>query len=96
MWGKWFSREFEGERIPTLTEVMDYCKGRIKMNIEIKNLGKDSPLPDKVVQLITDHQMKEQCVVTSTRLLSVQGEGIGSGYTNRIYYFCRIRRLLLG
>lgn len=66
--GKWFSREFEGERIPTLTEVMDYCKGRIKMNIEIKNLGKDSPLPDKVVQLITDHQMKEQCVVTSTRL----------------------------
>ena len=38
------------------------------MNIEIKNLGKDSPLPDKVVQLITDHQMKEQCVVTSTRL----------------------------
>lgn len=66
--GKWFSKEFEGERIPALTEVMDYCKGRIKMNIEIKNLGKDSPLPDKVVQLITDHQMKEQCVVTSTRL----------------------------
>ena len=66
--GKWFSKEFEGERIPTLAEIMEFCKGRVKMNIEIKNLGKDSPLPDKVVELISDFQMKEQCVITSTRL----------------------------
>ena len=66
--GKWFSKEFEGERIPTLADIMEFCKGRVKMNIEIKNLGKDSPLPDKVVELISDFQMKEQCVVTSTRL----------------------------
>lgn len=66
--GKWFSREYEGERIPTLEEVMTYCKGRIDMNIEIKNSGPDSSLPQKVAKLIEDHQMKEQCVVTSTRL----------------------------
>lgn len=66
--GKWFSREYEGERIPTLNDVMEFCKGRVNMNIEIKNLGKDSALPDKVVELITEYQMKEQCVVTSTRL----------------------------
>ncbi|WP_077612624.1 glycerophosphodiester phosphodiesterase [Clostridium sp. Marseille-P2415] len=66
--GIWFSGEFRGERIPSLEEVMEYCKGRININIEIKNLGSRSELPDKVVELITEHQMKEQCVVTSTRL----------------------------
>lgn len=66
--GKWFSPEFEGERIPALSDVMEFCKGRVNMNIEIKNLGKDSPLPDKVVDMIREHQMEEQCVVTSTRL----------------------------
>ncbi|MEY8354327.1 glycerophosphodiester phosphodiesterase [Lachnospiraceae bacterium 54-53] len=66
--GKWFSGEFEGERIPALEEVMEYCKGRINVNIEIKNLGGVSTVPDKVVELIQKYQMKEQCVVTSVRL----------------------------
>lgn len=66
--GRWFSSDYIGEKVPTLTEVMEFCKGRVNMNIEIKNLGKDSALPDKVVELITQYQMKEQCVVTSTRL----------------------------
>ena len=66
--GKWFSPDFEGEKIPALADVMEFCKGRVNMNIEIKNLGKDSLLPDKVVDMIREHQMEEQCVVTSTRL----------------------------
>lgn len=65
--GKWFSSDYEGEQIPALEEVMEYCKGRINMNIEIKNLGRDSDLPEKVTELIKEKQMKEQCVVTSTR-----------------------------
>lgn len=46
---------------------MEYCKGRISINIEIKDLGTGSTLPDKVVELIQKHQMKAQCVVTSVR-----------------------------
>lgn len=65
--GTWFSSEYAGERIPSLEEVMEYCKGRININIEIKNLGKESELPGKVVELINQYQMKEQCVVTSSR-----------------------------
>jgi len=65
--GSWFSDEYKEERIPTLKEVMEYCKGKINLNIEIKNMGEDSNLPDKVMQLIEDYQMEEQCVVTSTR-----------------------------
>ncbi len=66
--GKWFSDDFEGERIPSLEETMKLCKGRININIEIKDLGRGSELPDKVFELIEKYQMKEQCVVTSVRL----------------------------
>jgi len=66
--GKWFSADYEGERIPSLEEVMEFCKGRININIEIKDLGSGSELPDKVRELIEKYQMKEQCVVTSVRL----------------------------
>ena len=65
--GSWFSGEFKGEPIPSLEQVMEYCKGRININIELKNLGSESLLPDKVVELIGKYQMKEQCVVTSSR-----------------------------
>jgi glycerophosphoryl diester phosphodiesterase len=47
---------------------MKLCKGRININIEIKDLGRGSELPDKVFELIEKYQMKEQCVVTSVRL----------------------------
>ena len=66
--GSWFSPEFAGERIPLLEEVLDFCKGKISLNIEIKNLGKESQLPERVVRLIREKDMEEQCVVTSTSL----------------------------
>ncbi|ADL06597.1 glycerophosphodiester phosphodiesterase [Lacrimispora saccharolytica] len=65
--GTWFSADFQGERIPSLEETMEFCKGRININIEIKDLGSGSRLPDKVAELIDKHQMREQCVVTSVR-----------------------------
>lgn len=66
--GSWFSEEFAGEQIPTLEEVMEVCRGKINLNIEIKSVGKDSELPAKVVELILQHGMEEQCVITSTSL----------------------------
>ena len=47
---------------------MDYAKGKIDLNIEIKNLGNASGLPEKVLELVNDHEMQEQCVITSTNL----------------------------
>lgn len=66
--GSWFSPEFDGEPIPKLEDVMDLCRGKINLNIEIKNVGKDSLLPELVVGLILDKDMEEQCMVTSTSL----------------------------
>lgn len=64
--GSWFSPEFAGERIPTLEQVMEYAKGKIDLNIEIKNMGNDSYLPDKVLGLIQEYEMQDQCIITST------------------------------
>ncbi len=64
--GSWYSSEFSQERIPTLNQVMEYAKGKIDLNIEIKNMGNDSMLPDKVLALVLEHEMKDQCIITST------------------------------
>jgi len=34
--GSWFSREYQGERVPSLEEVLDLVEGRAGLNIEIK------------------------------------------------------------
>lgn len=66
--GSWFSGEFSGEKIPTLSEALEFCKGRIFMNIELKNMGSASDLPERAAAMIAEHDMTEQCVVTSTSL----------------------------
>lgn len=62
--GSWFSEAFRGERIPSLEEAMEYAKGRLKLNIEIKYTGPDSQVPEKVVKLVEDHGMEDQCMIT--------------------------------
>jgi glycerophosphoryl diester phosphodiesterase len=34
--GKWFDADFKNTRVPTLAEVLDVCKNKIAVNIEIK------------------------------------------------------------
>ena len=80
-----FGGEFAGERIPTLEEALLTCKGRIKLNIELKNIGDDSDLPEQVVKLIQEHEMEEQCVITSVKLgylerVKACAEEIHTGY----------------
>lgn len=63
--GSWFSPEFAGERIPTLEEVIRECRGRLNLNIEIKSVGRNSTIAQKVVEMIQEYGFEEQCVVTS-------------------------------
>ncbi len=66
--GAWYSEEFAGTRIPKLFDVMEYARGRLMLNIEIKYAGAASDLPEKVVKCIEENDFTEQCVVTSTSL----------------------------
>lgn len=63
--GSWFSKEFSDQRIPTLDEVLKFCKGKIKLNIELKPSGHDKNLEESVVQIIEDNDFINDCVITS-------------------------------
>ena len=63
--GSWFNSSFTGERIPTLADVMDLSRGRIKLNIELKYYGSDPRLAREVGQLIRDRDFEKDCIVTS-------------------------------
>lgn len=63
--GSWFGDEFIDTRIPTLEEVLQLSKGRIKLNIEIKKSSKSPDIADKLVALIEQYEFVDQCVVSS-------------------------------
>lgn len=66
--GSHFSEEFAGEPLPALRTVMEYAKGRVNLNIELKNIGDASMLPEKAAAMIQELGMEEQCVVSSVKL----------------------------
>ncbi len=63
--GSWFSPNFKGERIPTLAEVLDVVKGKIRLNIEIKFNEHNPTLPEKVVKLVEEKGLLSECVISS-------------------------------
>lgn len=63
--GASFHERFRGEKIPTLDEVLKFCKGRLDLNIEIKYNGKNKGIVHKVVRAIRENDFSRHCVVTS-------------------------------
>ncbi len=57
---------FSSIKIPTLEEVLNTCKGKIHLNIEVKEeSGQSSDFTARVIQLIRDKGMVDQCMITS-------------------------------
>ncbi len=64
--GKWFSKDFEGEKIPLLEDVIDYADDEgIKLNIELKPTGQEKDFEKSVVDIVNEHDFKDDCVITS-------------------------------
>lgn len=63
--GSFFSAEFAGTRLPTLEEVLQTCKGKIRLNIEIKSSAQTPDLEKETARLILDNGWADDCVVTS-------------------------------
>lgn len=89
--GSWFSKEYEKTRVPTLAQVLELCKGKINLNIEIKLGNQDQGLIEKVVRLIEQYDFEQQCVITSasysviTKVKKLNPE-IKTGYILSIAY----------
>jgi glycerophosphoryl diester phosphodiesterase len=55
--GSWFGPEFKGERIPTLRQVIETCKGKVELLIEVKSAQRSRyPLMiEKIHQLLDQY-----------------------------------------
>ncbi len=63
--GSWFAPAFSGERVPTLAEAIDLCRGRIRLNIEMKFFGPDRRLVGAVARILREQDFESDCLVTS-------------------------------
>lgn len=64
--GKYLGKRYEGEKIPLLSEVIDFAKeNNVRLNIEIKPNGHEQNFCQGVIEIIEEKEFKENCVVTS-------------------------------
>ena len=63
--GRWFGAAYAGTKIPTLEEVLDLCKSKIQLNIEIKPNAATPELEAETVRLIYEKGFENDCVITS-------------------------------
>lgn len=89
--GSWFSEEFAGVTIPTLEEVMEMAKGRLKLNIEIKLTGHEKNIEQSVVEIIEEYGMENDCVITSFQAKALKkvkkaNPDIQTGYILHVAY----------
>jgi glycerophosphoryl diester phosphodiesterase len=63
--GSWFATTFAGERVPTLAEVIALCRGKIRLNIELKFFGPDRRLIRAVADILREQDFESDCLITS-------------------------------
>lgn len=64
--GSYFSSDFAGEKIPTLQEVIDSAKYKVKLVIEIKLNGHEkSDVTKRVLELIKKNKIEHQSIIAS-------------------------------
>ncbi len=70
--GSWFAPEFRQERIPLLSDVLDFCKGRIRLNIDLKVDGDPHRPAERIVQILQKHDAIQECVVSSASIQAIE------------------------
>ncbi len=63
--GSWFSEEYEGLKVATLDEVVKLCKGKVKLNIELKPTGHEKDFEQHVIDIIHENEIENECVIAS-------------------------------
>lgn len=63
--GRWFGPGFNGERVPTLEQVLAACNGRAKVIIELKYYGHNVRLEERVAEIVEAQDMETEIVLMS-------------------------------
>jgi glycerophosphoryl diester phosphodiesterase len=70
--GSWFGPEFEAERLPKLAQVLELCKGKARVDIELKYYGFDQRLEERVVEIVEAAGMESEIIVMSLKYDGIQ------------------------
>jgi len=70
--GSWFDLAYGDERIPSLRDVLERCKDRIGVNIELKYYGAEKRFERSVAEIVDDLGMSDQVVVMSLSLPGIR------------------------
>jgi glycerophosphoryl diester phosphodiesterase len=65
--GGWFSREFRGERIPTLEEALEWGRNRCGLNLEIKEEDRVEELVRRLASRFQGHAALDRVLFSSFR-----------------------------
>jgi len=63
--GLWYDKQFAGETLPALEQVIAFVRGQMKLNLEVKIHGHERNLAALVVETIRREKFVDECVVTS-------------------------------
>ena len=67
--GNWYDKKFQNTRIPTLAEVLDICKNKIAVNIEIKTESVSKMffggIEEKCLKIVKQNGMNDHVVFSS-------------------------------
>ncbi len=70
--GSRFAAEFSGERVPTLAQVLDECRGKIGVNIELKYYGHEDQLEQRVANVVESCEMASDVMLMSLKMAGVR------------------------
>ena len=64
--GMWFGPEFEGERIPTLAEVLELVReSGLNIYLELKDIGAVEGFEETVLNVVREYDMQDRCIMAS-------------------------------
>jgi glycerophosphoryl diester phosphodiesterase len=63
--GSFKNPSFANERVPTLAEALAACKGRCRVIVELKSYGHNQQLEERVVEVVEEAGMQNDCVFMS-------------------------------
>ena len=74
--GSWFDKKFRGAEVPLLTEVLNLCKDKVAVNIEIKTEAVkeviQGGIEEKCLQIVNQIGMREHVVYSSFSPLALR------------------------
>ncbi|MFK7850066.1 MAG: glycerophosphodiester phosphodiesterase family protein [Akkermansiaceae bacterium] len=70
--GSWFDPKFSDQRTPTLQEVLELCRGRSGVLIELKYYGGEERLEERVINIVEKLNMVDQVKIMSLKLEGVE------------------------